>query len=259
MPLARLMARWKWLRKTLFISPSLGHIKPYIVEAKKAEALTAHFFSPASFTSEMKIGFSQHSLLYGLGAHKKRKSLFMERMKQPTDNKGFVKVHWNWYGKVAFAVSSNRQLWKGRCGEKLLQLRASASWALTGLLTSQKVITVGRSTRCRAEKVHCNIYRIILWLYGCIAYYAPGIVVLERRTDKPGEYAWRFNRVPRIGVDVRNRREITYTRQQQLMRATIGSTIVFVLFYSDKNRGKSHARTPCHWIKGLLSENLILI
>lgn len=70
--------------------------------------------------------------------------------------------------------------------EKLLQLRASTSWALTGLLTSQKVITVGRSTRCRAEKVHCNIYRIILWPYGCIAYYAPDILVLEKRPINPG-------------------------------------------------------------------------
>lgn len=124
-------------------------------------------------------------------------------------------------------------------GEKLLQLRASASWALTGLLTSQKVITVGRSTRCRAEKVRCNIYRIILWLYGCTAYYAPRHRRTRAETDKPGEYAWRFNRVPLIGVDVRNRRKITYTRQQQqqLTRGAIGSTIVFVLFYFDKNLG----------------------
>lgn len=142
---------------------------------------------------------------------------------------------------------------KEDAGEKLLQLRASASWALTGLLTSQKVITVGRSTRCRAEKVHCNIYRIILWLYGCIAYYAPQHHGTRAETDKPGEYAWRFNRVAVIGVDVRNRKKITYTCQQQLMRRAIGSTIVFVLFYFDKNLGTSRGRTPCHWIKGLLS------
>lgn len=82
-----------------------------------------------------------------------------------------------------------------------------------------------------------------VWLY-CIL--RPRHDGTRAETDKPGEYAWRFNRVLLIGVDVRNRRKITYTRQQQLMRGAIGSTILFVLEHCDKYLGKSHAKTPCH-------------
>lgn len=98
----------------------------------------------------------------------------------------------------------------------------------------------------QGRKVPCNIYRIILWLY-CIL--RPQDDGSRAETDKPGEYAWRFNRVLLIWVDVRYRRKITYTRRQQLMRGAIRSIILFVLLYSSKQLGKSCVKTPCLRLK----------
>lgn len=104
----------KWLRKTPFIL-ILGHIN---TKAKTPRAFSSTFLANGIafyVVNENCFSFSFH-FLHGVGEKgRARQSVAMKEKLLFTHDKrkkGFVRVHWKWYGKVCFATSSLRRLWR---------------------------------------------------------------------------------------------------------------------------------------------------